>query len=154
MSCLGFDGKAYYNTGTNASPTWVEITNVRDVTTSASADTAEISDRGSKFKKYCQGMIDLETTINMTYRVADASVAALRVHFLARTTVEVLFTDNDITAASSTIEGYRYFAHVTSQDFEQPLTDGQTIAMTFKPAWEDEGSGTAVDPSWFTVTNV
>jgi hypothetical protein len=37
---LGRNCKAYYNTGSYASPTWVEITLVRDLTTNLDGETA------------------------------------------------------------------------------------------------------------------
>ena len=97
-NCIGFDGKMYYNTGTNAAPTWVEITGARDVSTSASADNPEISDRGSKFKKYCAGMLDLETTVTVTYRNGDSALAALQGIFLNRGVVQIAVLDGRTAA--------------------------------------------------------
>ncbi len=146
-NCIGFDGKLYYNTGTDAAPTWVEITNARDVTTSASADNPEISDRGSKFKKYCAGMLDLETTVTLSYHNGDTVIAALRDKFLAREAVQIAVLDGPEGETGS--EGFVYYAHVTGNDFEQPLNDGMTVSVTFVPARVVE-SNVVVEPEWRT----
>ena len=147
--CLGFDGKMYYNTGTNALATWVEITNARDVSTTASADAAETSDRGSQFKNYCQGMIDLETTTTLTYHNGDTVIEYLRDKFLNREFVQIAVLDGDVETSGT--EGFVYFAHVTSNDFDQAMSEGMTVSITFKPAFVKE-SGVAIPPRWEVIS--
>lgn len=149
MSCnTGFDGKAYYNTGTDSLPTWVEITMVRDVSTTSSVDKADVSDRRSKFKQSCPSMIDLETTMTLTYENGDSVIAALRTHHLDRTPVQIAIMDGDIAVSGT--EGFKYYSHVFSQDFSQPLSDGSTIDLTFAPAISP-ASDADVFPSWYIV---
>jgi len=148
MACVGFDGYAYYNTATDATPTWVELDTVRDVTTTASADSAENSDRRSKWKKHCPGLLDLETTMTFTFVAGDTAQLGLRTHFLNRTSVQIAVMNDDITTVGS--EGFKYYAHVYSNDFAQPLSDGQTVSVTFKPAVDS--TEPTVEPSWYIVT--
>lgn len=148
MSCTGFDGFAYYNSApTSAAPTWVLLDTVRDVTTTASADSADNSDRRSIYKKNCVGMIDLETTMTFTHVAGDAAQLGLRTHFLARTVVEIAIMDSDITVSGA--EGFKYYAIVLSNDFAQPMSDGQTISVTFKPAIKSTDS--AIEPAWTII---
>jgi hypothetical protein len=144
---VGFDGFIYYNSGSDAVPTWVEIDTARDVSTSASADKADNSDRRSKFKKSCAGMLDLETTVTATFVAGDTALLGLRTHFLARTTVQIAVMDGPYATSGS--EGFKYFASVYSNDFSQPLNDGQTISVTFSPSVNPDEP--AVEPSWVII---
>ena len=148
MSKTGFDGKLYYNTGTDGSPTWVEIDVSRDVSSPNSAGEADVSDRRSKFEMKCPTLLSLETSVTTTYVRGDTALAALRTHFLNRTAVQVAVMDGDIATSGS--EGYKYYAHVFSNDFDQPLKDGMTVSLTFKPTISvDEPS---VLPVWYVVS--
>ena len=44
---LGMEAKLYRNTGTYAAPTWVEMTNVKDVTLNLEAGEADVTTRGN-----------------------------------------------------------------------------------------------------------
>ena len=44
---LGLDAKLFQNTGTYATPTWDEITNVRDLTLNLEAGEADVTTRGN-----------------------------------------------------------------------------------------------------------
>lgn len=146
MSCTGFDGKLYFSEDDGSS--WTEITLARDVSTTSSADKPEVSDRRSKFKKYCVGMIDLETTVTLTYEQGNAAWDTLRGHYLARTDVLLAVVDGALPPASgNTTEGFKYYANVYSHDFDQPLTDGQTVNLTFAPS-----TTTTSEPTWYTET--
>lgn len=151
MSCVGFDGYLYYNSATDASPTWVLVDTARDVSTTASADKADVSDRRSKFKKSCPALIDLETTVTCTYVQGDTALDAIRVQFLARTAVQFAIMDGILPPASgNTSEGFKYFAAVYSNDFNQPMSDGQTVTFTLSPM-NDEVEPT-VEPEWYSVS--
>lgn len=148
MSCTGFDGSLYYalTIATPATATWVELELSRDVSTSMSADKADVSDRRSKFKATCPAMIDVETTVTLTYVNGDTTLTALRDAFLARTAVQVAVMDGPIATIGS--EGFVYACNVYSTDFAQPLNDGQTVSVTFSLAsTEVTGAG----PQWYVV---
>tara|TARA_R100001463_G_scaffold2401_4_gene10149 strand:+ start:1080 stop:1529 length:450 start_codon:yes stop_codon:yes gene_type:complete len=147
MSSTGFDGKLYYaaTIAAPASATWVELTLARDVSTSMSADKADISDRRSKFKQTCPAMIDVETTVTFTYVNSNAGLDALRDAFLARTPLQLAVMDGDISTSGS--EGFVYACNVYSTDFAQPLNDGQTVSVTFSLA---PTSVSGAQPQWYT----
>ena len=44
---LGMEAKLYRNTGTYALPTWVELTNVKDLTLNLEAGEADVTTRGN-----------------------------------------------------------------------------------------------------------
>jgi hypothetical protein len=148
MSCTGFDGKLYYaaTIAAPASATWVELELSRDVSTSMSADKADISDRRSKFKQTCPAMIDVETTVTLTYVNGDTTLTALRDAFLNRTAIQIAVMDGEVATSGS--EGFVYACNVYSTDFAQPLNDGQTVSVTFSLA---PTAVVGAEPQWYVV---
>lgn len=55
---VGGEAGVYRNTGTAASPVWVEATEVRDVTPSGGYDFVEASDRETALKLYAKTQLD------------------------------------------------------------------------------------------------
>ena len=150
MGCTGFDGYLYYNTGTDASPVFVEVDTVRDVNTAGATDKADVSDRRSKFKKSCPAMIDLETSVTATYVQGNVAMDAIRDQFLARTAVQFYILDGPaVPASGDTSEGWAFYAAVYSNDFNQPLSDGQNVSFTLSPM---DSVADPVEPQWFTVS--
>ena len=151
MSILGFDGKIYYNNAdlTAGGPTFVEMTNARDVTTTASSDASDASDRGSFYKNFIQGMIDLETSTTLTYRTGDPAIAYFQGLFENRgtTIIQVLDGPNDVAGS----EGYQYGCFVASLDFEQNLNDSMTFNMTFKPTYVEDSLAVVYNAEWITT---
>lgn len=150
MCNLGLDAKLYYDVDTAlASVSWVELTVARDVTTDASADEAEVSDRRSNFKTTCPSLLTLETSVTCTYENGDANVTAMRDAFLNRTPILIAVMDGDIAVTGT--QGFVYWANVYSHSFSQPLTDGTTVEMTFKPAVPPAIDPTTT-PQWYTAS--
>ena len=150
MACnLGLDSKLYYDVdGTLALATWVELDLARDVNTSASAAEAEQSDRRTNFVMTCPALLSLETSATFTYENGDANLTALRDAFINRTSILLAVVDGNI--ATSGTEGFVYYAHVYSNDFNQPLTEGATVEVTFKPTTPPSTDPT-VYPQWYVV---
>ena len=152
MSILGFDGKLYYNDAdlTTTAPNFVEILNCRDVTTTASSDASDSSDRGSFYKNFIQGMIDLETTTTLTYRNADTTVEYFQNLFETRGTTILRVLDGD--NATTGTQGYEFGCFVASLDFEQTLNDSMTFNITFKPTYVELMGGSPVNATWITIS--
>jgi hypothetical protein len=154
MSCeLGLDAKFYYEAaleaGTLATASWVEVDLARDVSTSASADEADTSDRRSVFKTTCPSLLTLESSLQMTYENGDTKIKALRDQFLARKPILIAVMDGPIATTGS--EGFVFWANIYSNDFAQPLTDGCTVDVTFRPAVPPTGDATTT-PQWYEVS--
>ena len=144
----GRKAKLYRNTATNASPTWVEILEARDVDITRAADQVEESDRGSDYKKYDDGQIELAITFNMTYRNGNANCDYLRDALLNGTAFEVAAMDGDVATSGST--GPRFFGKVFQVNKSEPLADGQTYDLEIRPTYHEESSA-VVQPSEYTV---
>ena len=144
----GKKGKLNRNTGTNASPVWVEVKEARDVDITRAADQVEESDRGSNYKKYDDGLIDLGISFNMTYRNGNANCQALITAMHAGTSIEYAAMDGDIATSGST--GPRFFGKVFQVNKSEPLTDGQTLQLEIKPTYHEEAS-VVIEPTEYTI---
>ena len=144
----GRKGKLYRNTGTHAAPVLVEIPEARDVDFPMAPDKIDDSDRGSDFKKYTDGQIDLAINAKLTYRNGNANCTAIRNALLNGTIIEFFALDgpSDVTGS----EGIRFFGKVFTNNMNQPLTDGQTVDIEIAPAYYEEASA-VVQPSWYEV---
>jgi hypothetical protein len=150
---LGLDAKFYYEAaleaGTLATASWTEVDVARDVSTDASADEADTSDRRSIFKTTCPSLLTLESSMTMTYENGDTKIKDLRDQFLARKPVLIAVMDGPIATTGS--EGFVFWANVYSNSFAQPLTDGCTVDVTFRPAVPPSGDSTTT-PQWYVVS--
>lgn len=143
---LAEDAKLYYNTGSYASPTWTLICNVKDLTLSMESAETDVTTRcGSGFREYVAGLTDITVSFNMLYDPADTAWEALRGHFFAKTTVEVLVLDGPQATAGS--EGPRFHAIVTSFSRNETLGEALMTDVTLRPTANANAA-----PSWYTAT--
>lgn len=140
--------KIYRNAGTSASPTWVEITEARDADIPFSPDKYEESDRGSIFKLYEAGQIELGINYNMTLRAGNVNCAHIRNSIFDDSTTEYLALFGDITESGSF--GFRFFGKTFKGDHTQPLNDGDTITVEHAPTYHEE-AGVQVTPTIYDV---
>lgn len=140
--------KFYRNTGTHASPTWVEMPEVRDLDIAFGSESFEDSDRGSLFKMHDAGLIELSVSYSMTFRAGNANCAHVRNEILTCGTTEYLALYGEVTVAGS--EGFRFYAGTFKDDLKQPLSDGDTADVEHMPKYFEEG-GSQIVPTWFTV---
>ncbi len=145
MSCTGFDGALAIGTsdGLLTAASFTLVGSSRDASASINADKADISDRNTRYKQYVAAGVDLEITATLSLD-GSAELATLRNACLARTMVKVgLFTSELAIGA----EGIAFDAYVFSNDIAQPLTEGQTVSVSFAPA-----HGATQLPDWVTLT--
>ena len=150
MTCMtGFDGKVYINTGADyENPTWTEIPMVKAVSISSSSDKIDDTDRGSVFKKFCAGQMDLECTMNLSYRAGNATLKLLRDAHLERTSKDFMVLDGPESTTGS--EGFRFTAKVFSHDWDQPMTDIMSVDVTLAPTYAEDTNGDEIEPAWIT----
>ena len=135
----GFDGVLQWTTNTNADPnlatTFASIDGARDVNVSINPDKTEVTDRSSRFKRYCPSMIDVEISATLTYN-DDTKVFIEKCIAREVMTVAVLHTTGG--------EGLYITAQCFKSSFAAPLADGQTIEVMFAPVKDDVGGA----PVW------
>ena len=142
LNLTGFDAVLQYAPAV-ASPAssvagLVAISNARDVNVTISVDKVEVTDRSSRFKRYCPAMLDVEVTVEVTY---NASTKMFIDTCIDRDVITIAALDS---VAGS---GLYFTAQCFSADFASPLADGQTLSLTFAPA-KQSGVGAGGPPVW------
>lgn len=145
----GGECKLYYNTATNASPTWALITRAIDVSDNLTMDDVDASSRVSDWKAHLAGQKDLEITF--TYRKkqgTDTIFAALVAAATAKTQIQ--FAVMDGLMADTGVQGIKAYCQIQALNDTQNLTAAQEVSFTLKPTYY-EVSGTLVEPTWLIV---
>ncbi len=145
MSCTGFDGSLAIGSADatlTATGTWTAVGGSKDVNATISSDKADTSTRNSVFKNYIAAGLDCEISATVQYDSTDTTHSTIRTACLARTRLTVACLDGAVAATS---QGLAFDGYVFSNDIAQPLSEGQTYSVTFKPA----EAGTV--PTWVTL---
>ena len=146
----GVDCKAYYNSGTHASPTWVEITKGQNFSVpDFGVNPIAANSRESKWEAFTAGLI--KSGINFSYlhsRGPDTVRDALAGMVTGRTSKEFAVMDGDITHVGA--RGLRMFGIMEKFTYGQDLEGNQAWDAALKPAYVVESSA-KVDPDLFIV---
>jgi hypothetical protein len=141
--------RLYYNTATNASPTWVEITKARDVSFPITMGEADSSARDNEFKTSEPTLIGVELTFGYMYEPGtDTTFAALMTMALARTDKQFAAADGDISITGTNY--LKFYGKIFGLNGDQPLDGVETKEVTVKPVRHYESS-TLIKPSWATA---
>lgn len=143
MSRLGIDAKIYYSTtklSSNsaahiAGKTWVEITNVKDVTLNVEAASADATTRASAaqgFREKLAGLKDGSVDFEMNWKLGDAAFAAIKDAWLNKDTIAIAVMSGDI--ADSGEEGLVSNFTVSNFSRNEPLDDVMTVSVTIEPS--------------------
>lgn len=148
---VGHDAKAYYNSGTHASATWVEIAQAMDVSVDLSVGEADVSTRETNFKLTGRGLVDATINIGYLHTLGTDSVftALLNMSDLgtfAATQLAIM----DQAIATSGAKGLRAFCIATGLPQDQALEEGIKYDFSFKPTRHEESSAIVV-PDWYVV---
>lgn len=146
----GSDCKMYRNTGTYASPTWGEISEVGDVSIpDLSIALAEMKRRANAFTKNLPSLIQ---TIKVNFKywagMGTTIYSALLTDFFARTPREYAIMNGSITVAAN--QGLRLPAVIEAFPKDEALEDVSGHDAVLACAYL-ESAGTEVDPVWYTV---
>lgn len=143
-SVLGMNCKAYRNTASYASPTWNEVTNIRDLSLSLEADEADVTTRGNNgWKATVQTLKDSTVEFQMVWDTADADFTAIQSAFLGNTSIEFAFMDGSISTNGS--QGLRATMMVTNFSRTENLTEAVMVDVSVKATYADNA------PAWYTV---
>ncbi len=130
---LGLNAKAYRNTGTYGTPTWVEMSNIKDANLNDSMAEADVTRRASG------GWRETEPTlreISFEYDAVniadDAEVLAIMAAHAGRTSLDLAIMDGPIATAGS--EGVRGHFKVFSRNRAEELENAQMLSFVFKPS--------------------
>ena len=141
---MGHEAKLYRNKGTYESPSWDEVTNVKDLSSACDADEADVSTRkNAGFKASAQGLKDASVDFGMVWDTEDLDFSAFQDAFFDGTPIEVAVMDGDITVTGS--EGLRATMAVMGFSRNEPLGEALTVAVSLKPTFADN------PPEWYVV---
>jgi hypothetical protein len=129
----GFSGIFARNTGTYGTPTWTTVTIVRDLTITLEAAEADVSSRGSRFKRYIATLIEFGVELEFIYDPANASYVAMLAAAIANPPTTIEFAVADGTIATSGTQYVRFHAQVFGMGRSEPLEDGMTNSCMLKP---------------------
>jgi hypothetical protein len=149
MTKIGLDCKLYRNTGTYASPTWNEITNVADVTVQLSKGEADTSTRASGWKTRKGTLKDASIDFQLKFVPGDTDFTALLASYTGNSSIELLALDGLLATTGS--QGLRAVCEVFNFQQGQPLEGAVTFDVSAKPTPSFAAGGEAIVPSWFTV---
>jgi hypothetical protein len=140
----------YYNTATDATPTWVEITKAKDVNFPIKFREAEANARDSECEASEPTLIGIELTFGYQYEPGtDTVFSALMTAALARTAKQYAAADGPI--ATSGTKFLKFFGKIFGIDNDQPLDGIETKQFTVKPVRHYESS-VLIKPSWNTAS--
>lgn len=141
---LGLDAKLFRNTAVYATPTWNEITNIRDLTLNLEAGEADVTTRGNNgWRATVATLKDGSLEFEMVWDSEDSDFTAIRDAFLNKSAIELAVMDGDVATSGS--QGLRASFMVTSFSRNEPLEEAITVSVTLKPTYS------ANPPDWMTV---
>ena len=140
---LGMDAKLYRNTGTYATPTWVEVSNVKDVTLNLEKGEADVTTRANAGWRATVGTLkDASIEFQMVWDTVDAGFDAIRQAFFNNTPLEFAVMDGDITDPDS--EGLRATFDIFNFTRNEALEEAIMVDVSIKPTYADNA------PEWIT----
>lgn len=141
---LGMEAKLYRNTGTYALPTWVELTNVKDLTLNLEAGEADVTTRGnSGWRATVATLKDGSIEFEMIWDTADTNFTAIQDAFFNGTDIEFAVMDGDITVSGT--QGLRATMSITSFSRSEALEEALMVSVNAKPTYATNA------PEWMTV---
>jgi hypothetical protein len=140
---LGMDAKLYRNTGTYAAPTWVEVSNVKDVTLNLEKGEADVTTRANAGWRATVGTLkDASIEFQMVWDTVDAGFDAIRQAFFDNAPIEFAVMDGDITDPDS--EGLRATFDIFNFTRNEALEEAIMVDVSIKPTYADNA------PEWIT----
>lgn len=141
---LGLDAKLYRNTGSYASPSWSEVSNVKDVTLNLEKGEADVTTRAANGWRAIKGTLkEMTVEFEMLWLAGDSGFEAIKDAFLDNTTIEFLVLDGSVSTSGN--QGPRAEMDVISFSRNEPLEEGITVSVTIKTTQSDNA------PTWYEV---
>lgn len=150
---LGLDGYMFRNSATHATPTWVEMTNVKNVTVPLEKAEADVTTRAAEGWRQLVGTLKTASIdFQMVYDQEDADFGVIQAAFFANSIIEFWIADGPaVPASGETSQGFRAGCEIFAFGQDQNLEEAFMVNVTIKPGrfWE---SSAVVAPDWYSVT--
>ena len=138
---LGMEARLYRNSASYATPTWVEVTNVKDVTLNMEKGEADVTTRGNNGWRATVGTLkDASVEFQMVWDTADAGFTEIQQAFFGNTPIEFAIMSGDITDPES--EGLRATCDIFSFTRNEALEEAIMVDVSIKPTYADNA------PEW------
>ena len=142
LNLVGYDAVLSWSAGVadpaSSAAGLAALDNARDVNVTISVDKVDMSDRSSRFKRYCPAMLEVEVTAEVTYNSTTKD-------FIQKCIDRDVMTIAVLDSASGS--GLYFTGQCFTSDLNTPLTDGMTINLAFAPT-KQSGSGAGGAPVW------
>ena len=142
---VGNDNKFYYNTGTDASPVWVLIEIVGDVTLDQGVNEAEVDLRILDYVVNLPSKKTTGVTATIANHFGNAVFDALKTIFENKTKTQ--YAISDIAIATSGAEFFKLFAFASAWPWAQATQEMSQHEVTLSPAYFEESS-IVIPPQW------
>lgn len=129
---IGLEAELHENTASWATPTFAEMDNVQEITTTIDAAEAEFKHRNLTWAEYERGILQAGVDITVLYDGSDADFQTLRDAFLNKTDLELFVADGDPTVSGT--QGLRAEFRVMSMERSEPLEEGLGVTFNVRPA--------------------
>ncbi|MCL2647562.1 MAG: phage tail tube protein [Phycisphaerales bacterium] len=145
---FGLDAKLYYCVaGIGGTPTWIELTNVKNVTLSLTKGEADVTTRANKGWRATAGTLK-EGTIEfeMIWDTSDTGFVAVKNAYFNNSIIGIAAMDGPITGPDSNgSQGLWADCMITDFSRDEPLEEALGVKVTAKPTYSTN------PPIWKTV---
>jgi hypothetical protein len=139
---IGLNGKAYYNSASYGTPTWVLTSNVGDINVTDEMNTSQIQVRSqSGFEVTIAGLRKVAFEFSMVYDQADAAQTAFRTAYAARTKTDFLFLDQATGTAGSS--GLRVQGILTKFARQEKINEAMMVDVKIEPTYDSTNAPVA-----------
>ena len=139
---LGMEARLYRNTASYATPTWVEVANVKDVTLNLEKGEADVTTRANGGWRATVGTLkDASVEFQMVWDTDDEGFTAVQESFFGNTPIEFAVMSGPMDDPQS--EGLRATFDVFSFTRNEALEEAIMVDVSIKPTYA------ANAPQWF-----
>ena len=146
MLKIGNDMKFYYNLGINASPTWVEICIIGDLTVDHNISDAEIDLRCSAWLLNLPAKHSGNINLMLANSIGLAVWSFLNTMAFNRTVTEFASANAGIAIAGT--EYFKAYCHFSKFPWTQPTQEIASHDATLSLSWKENDQGAVIEPSW------
>ena len=142
---LGMEAKLYYcAAGIGGTPTWTELTNVKNVTLGLQKGEADVTTRANNRWKATVGTLkEGSIEFEMVWDTEDAGFAAVKDSYMNGTAIGLAVMDGAVDAAGS--QGLWADCSIIDFSREEPLEEALSVKVTAKPTYSTNA------PQWKTI---
>lgn len=143
---LGMDAKLYYCVaGIGATPTWTELTNVKNVTLNLQKGESDVTTRANNgWKASATTLKEGSVEFEMIWNTGDAGFTAVQTAWMNNTLIGLAVMDGGVAVVGS--QGLWADCNIINFTRDEPLEEALTVKVTAKPGFSVNA------PIWKTVS--